>query len=425
MNKSTAHANDAPSRTPQASSICFIVDADFGFLRGFSRSLQHIGVDTVELVSSARLAENVDAQYPDIVFVDLDPAHQSECARALMSLRDCRFTGAIQLFGRCKPPLLEEFRRLGSEFALNMLPVLQKPIDFALIEKIVAEQQLNCADVAPRELSLKTALDQNYLSFWYQPKIDLQRRQVIGAEALARIEHPRQGTLSPARFMAGADEEDLLELARRALINVLELSARFYKGGIVLQMAINLSVDAIMKLPITDLLAKHRPTSDGWPGILFEVPETQAIDRITTLRERLQQIAKYGVSLSVDNCGRGHSSFAMFRYLPFSEIKIDSSFVQGCASNAANLNVCRSMIQLAHNFSRHAAAVGIETAEDARELAGVNCDLAQGYVFGKPMTDRQLSAMVAAGRAQSATFCTSGTFDVSSPTAPEMSACGP
>jgi hypothetical protein len=271
MNKSTAHANDAPSRTPQASSMCFIVAADFGFLRGFSRSLQHIGVDTVELVSSARLAENVDAQYPDIVFVDLDPAHQSECARALMSLRDCRFTGAIQLFGRCKPPLLEEFRRLGSEFALNMLPVLQKPIDFALIEKIVAEQQLNCADVAPRELSLKTALDQNYLSFWYQPKIDLQRRQVIGAEALARIEHPRQGTLSPARFMAGADEEDLLELARRALINVLELSARFYKGGIVLQMAINLSVDAIMKLPITDLLAKHRPTSDGWPGILFEV----------------------------------------------------------------------------------------------------------------------------------------------------------
>jgi EAL domain-containing protein (putative c-di-GMP-specific phosphodiesterase class I) len=111
----------------------------------------------------------------------------------------------------------------------------------------------------------------------------------------------------------------------------------------------------------------------------------------------------------------------MFRYLPFSEIKIDSSFVQGCATNAANLNVCRSMIQLAHNFSRHAAAVGIETAEDARELAGVGCDLAQGYVFGKPMTDRQLTAMVAAGREQSASFCTSGTWDVSPQTA--LSAC--
>ena len=408
-----AHGTDAPPQSAQAPSICFIVDPDFGFLQGFSRSLRRVGVDTVELITSARLAEHVDAQHPDIVFVDLDPVHSTECARALMALRECRFAGRVQLFGRCKLPLLEEYRRLGGDLGLSMLPAVQKPVDFAVIEKIVAEQQLNCADVAPPELSLRNALDRNYLTFWYQPKIDLKKRQVVGTEAFARIEHPRQGILSPTRFLAGAAEEELLELAGRALINALSLSARFDELGIALQMAINLGVEAIMELPIADLVAKHRPANEAWPGILFEVPETQVISRITTLRERLQQLAKYGVSLSVDNCGRGNSSFAMFRYLPFSEIKIDPSFVQGCASNTGNLNICRSIIQLAHNFSRQAAAVGIETADDARELAGVNCDLAQGYVFGKPMTDRQLIAMVAAGRAQSATFCTSGVWDVS------------
>jgi EAL domain-containing protein (putative c-di-GMP-specific phosphodiesterase class I) len=422
MDTPLADGIEAPPQPAQASSICFIVDPDFGFLQGFSRSLRRIGIDTVDLITSARLAENVDAQHPDIIFIDLDPVHPTECARALVALRECRFTGRIQLFGRSKLPLLEEFRRLGSDLALNMLPVMQKPIDFALVEKIVAEQQLKCADVAPAELSLRTALDQSYLTFRYQPKIDLQKRQVIGAEAFARIAHPRHGILSPARFMAGATGEDRLELAHCALINALDMSARFDQLGIALQMAINLSVEAIMTLPVADLVAKHRPANEAWPGILFEVPETQVINRITVLRERLQEIAKCGASLSVDNCGRGNSSFAMFRYLPFSEIKIDPSFVQGCAGNKGNLNVCRSMIQLAHNFSRHAAAVGIETAEDAKELADVGCDLAQGYVFGKPMTDQQLMAMVVAGRAQSASFCNSGVWDVSTPAASAASA---
>jgi EAL domain-containing protein (putative c-di-GMP-specific phosphodiesterase class I) len=148
---------------------------------------------------------------------------------------------------------------------------------------------------------------------------------------------------------------------------------------------------------------------------MLDVAEPQVINKITVLRDRLQELAPYGVSLSVDNFGRGNSSFAMFRYLPFSEIKIDSSFVQGCSSNKGNSNVCKSMIQLAHIFSRHAAAVGVETAEDAKELANLDCDVAQGYVFGKPMRDRQLMTMVAAGRAQSANFCNTTLWDVSPP----------
>src|SRR5262249_27379899 len=153
-----AHGTDAPPQSAQPPSICFIVDPDFGSLQGFCRSLRRVGVDTVELITSARLAEHVDAQHPDIVFVDLDPVHSTECARALMALRECRFAGRVQLFGRCKLPLLEEFRRLRADAALTMLPVLQKPIDFASIQKIVLEQQLNCAAVAPPGLSLQTPL---------------------------------------------------------------------------------------------------------------------------------------------------------------------------------------------------------------------------------------------------------------------------
>jgi EAL domain-containing protein (putative c-di-GMP-specific phosphodiesterase class I) len=407
---------DAPAAAPgqaKAASLCFIVDPDFGFLRGFSRSLRSMGIDTVELIHSAHLAEKVDSQAPDLIFVDLDANHPSECARALMALKECHFAGRVQLFGRCKPALLEEFRRLGADAALTMLPVLQKPIDFASIQKIVLEQQLNCAAVAPPGISLQSALAHGQVTFWYQPKIDLRKRQVIGAEAFARIDHPQHGALPPSRFLAGAADEDVLDLGRQALISALALSARFDELGISLQFAVNLSLEAILKLPIADIVGKHRPANEAWPGIMLEVAEAQVINKITILRDRLQELAPSGVSLSVDNFGRANSSFAMFRYLPFSEIKIDPSFVQGCSSNKGNSNVCKSMIQLAHIFSRRAAAVGIETAEDAKELANLDCDIGQGYVFGKPMLDRQLMTMVAAGRAQSANFCSMNIWDVS------------
>jgi EAL domain-containing protein (putative c-di-GMP-specific phosphodiesterase class I) len=243
------------------------------------------------------------------------------------------------------------------------------------------------------------------VTFWYQPKIDLKRGRVVGAEAFARIVHPRHGVLSPARFLAGASEEDLLELANRALASAFELGAKFDELGISMQIAINLSVESILKLRVSELAMKHRPeTKQPSPGILFDVTETQVINKVTVLREKFNELGKYGISLAIDNFGRGNSSFSLLRYLPFSEIKIDPSFVQGCATNAGNANVCKSMIQIAHNFSRSAVAVGIETSEDARMLVELGCDLVQGFIFGKPMTDRQLVTMVTTGRAKSKDF---------------------
>jgi EAL domain-containing protein (putative c-di-GMP-specific phosphodiesterase class I) len=134
------------------------------------------------------------------------------------------------------------------------------------------------------------------------------------------------------------------------------------------------------------------------------VTEAQALSRITILRDKLKELERFGISLAIDNFGRGQSSFSLFRYLNLSEIKIDASFVQGCASNPGNANVCKSMIQIAHNFDCNAVAVGVETGEDAQQLATLDCDLVQGHIFGRPMTDDQLIVMVETGRAQSKNF---------------------
>src|SRR6266516_253299 len=117
--------SDLRENARQRASLCFAIDPDFGFLQGFSQLLRGIGLDTVELLSSARLAENVDGQNPDIIFLDLNPSSPHDCVRALMALKDCRFSGRVQLLARCELGLLENFRRIGLDASLTMLPVLQ------------------------------------------------------------------------------------------------------------------------------------------------------------------------------------------------------------------------------------------------------------------------------------------------------------
>jgi EAL domain-containing protein (putative c-di-GMP-specific phosphodiesterase class I) len=273
------------------------------------------------------------------------------------------------------------------------------------VRKIALDQNLTFQPDPAPDLSLKSMLTRDFVKFWYQPRIDLKKKQVVGAEAFARVAHPQHGILAPGSFLAGAGDEELTELATRAIMNALKMSSTLDELDICMTIAINVSVDTLVKLPVVDLVKKHRPRNDQWPGLLFDVPEQQAINKVVVLREIFGELEKYGVSLAIDNFGRGNSSFAVFRYLRFSEIKIDSSFVQGCASNKGNANVCKSMIQLAHNFGRKAAAVGIEASDDAQELKALGCDLSQGYLFGRPMTEQQFVAMLTTGRAKRRDFC--------------------
>jgi EAL domain-containing protein (putative c-di-GMP-specific phosphodiesterase class I) len=396
---SSALAHSRPESAAGARpSLCFVVDTDFGYLHDLSRTLRGLGVNTVEFVNSARLGENVDNHNPDIVFVNVNAADPYDCARALLSLKECRFGGRVQLIGRCDPAFLESFRKIGSDVSLTMLPVLQKPVDLAAVRKIVQEQKLNTELVSPPDLSLKKAISSNWIDFLYQPQVDLKKKMVVGAEAFVRISHPQHGLLPPARFLGGASEEDLTEVAAQAITKAVKTSAAFFKAGVSLKFAININVETLAKLPVAILVEKHRPQDDQWPGLVFDVTETQVLTKTALLKSRIPGLQQAGISVAIDNFGRGNSSFGIFKELPFSEIKIDRSCVQGCADQKGNANICKTMIELAHNFGSTASAVGIEASADAQQLLGLGCDVGQGYLFAKPMTEQGLMDVVMAAR---------------------------
>ena len=394
-----------PSPGAEAKSLCFVIDPNLGFCRDFSKQLRGIGVDVIEYSNSARLAESIEDHDPTVVFLNLNPGDPFDCIRALTTLVSSNFTGRVQLIAQCEPNLLKSIAKVGEHLGLTMLMPMQKPVEFSAVRKIVAEQRLGLVSALSREFSLGEALKRGWITFWYQPKIDIRRRQVIGAEAFARLNHPQHGVVSPARFLGGADDDDLQELAKLALIHTLKVSAMFERQGVQLAIGTNISVESLLRLPVADLVRKHRPQGGSWAGLVFDVSERQAVNKIAELKALSGRLKECGISLALDNCGRGNTSIAMLSAIDFAEIKIDAAIVHGCDGQQARAKVCKTIIQMAHNFSSKATAIGVETDAETQLLAALDCDYAQGYLFGKPMNEQKLVAMIMAGRNDSTNFC--------------------
>ena len=130
------------------------------------------------------------------------------------------------------------------------------------------------------------------------------------------------------------------------------------------------------------------------------MPERQVVNNIEALKARAPKLQQSGVSIAIDNFTLKTPCLSAFQQLPFSEIKIDRSIVQGAASNTGAANICKTLIQLAHNFGSRAVAVGISTKTELLALSEFECDMGQGFLFGKPMTMQQITASAANFRNQ-------------------------
>lgn len=386
----------AVATTRSGKPLCFLVDEDFAVRQDLARGLRRQDVDVVEFSSSDRFADMVDEQNPDIVFVNLNKAAPHECVRALLALKDCGYCGAVQLFGRCEPKLLDSFNIVGADCALTMLPPLIKPLEFAKIHRIVLERKRGAtAPAAASGVSLREALAKNLIKFLYQPKVELKTGIMIGTEVLARLAHPERGLLAPKEFLKGADEEDLTALARLTLVNAVKVSEHFLELGIALRPSINIGIDNVLRLPIADLVLMHRPDRNDWPGIVLEVPERQVASRIGPLAARFPGLRRAAAALAIDNFGGGSFRLGILNQIPFAEIKIDRSLVEGCGTNASNANMCKAIVQTAHSFGSKAVAVGISTEADLQALFAMDCDIGQGPMLGKPITLQEFDALIA------------------------------
>jgi EAL domain-containing protein (putative c-di-GMP-specific phosphodiesterase class I) len=245
-------------------------------------------------------------------------------------------------------------------------------------------------DAGDGEVTLADVLERGWFELFYQPKIDLKTMRLVGAEGLVRARHPTRGLISPGVFLPGASEDDILALTERVIITALKDWETCAANGMSVKLSVNVPVSALVKLPIPTMLREERPQSPSWPGLIMEVTEDEIIHDLKIANDVADALRAYNCSLALDDFGAGYSSLARLRQLPFSELKIDRSYVTNCHTDRINAGLCETIVELGKRFGLKTVAEGVETTHESHKLQGIGCDIGQGYLFAKPMAKRQL-----------------------------------
>lgn len=364
--------------------LAFIIDEESSIRHFVSLILQGIGIDTMEFADGEAFRAARSPRPPDIIFLNIN-LDANDSIQSIEALGNAGFPGAIQLMSNRGSAVLENLKQIGEQHNLRMLPVLKKPFETSAIQKIVAEQNLGFTQPAAVRVNLGEALESGWVEFWYQPKVDMRRKQLAGAEVFARVRHPQHGILLPSSFMPEAVDNSLVALAERSLVDALKAGIQFGKLGVNLRMAINVSLTALANLPVSDIVRQHRPEPDNWPGLIIDLTEEQVVKDISAACEMAEQLRPHNVRLAIDDFGRAHNALANVKELPFAEMKLDRSFVTDCGTDKVNAPICKTVIDLAHSFGSLAVGIGIEKAADLTALVSMGCDLGQGFLLGQPM----------------------------------------
>ena len=237
---------------------------------------------------------------------------------------------------------------------------------------------------ADDEVTLADVLARGWFDLFYQPKIELRSRRLVGAEGLVRARHPIRGT-SPALFLAGASEADILKLTERVIITALSDWDSCASHGISLRLSVNVPVSALVKLPMATILREEGPRAPDWPGLIMEVTEDEIIHDLKLANDVAGELRGLKCSLALDDFGAGYSSLARLRQLPFGELKIDRSYVSNCHLDRVNAGLCETIVELGQRFGLKTVAEGVETTHESHKLQAMGCQIGQGYLFAKPM----------------------------------------
>lgn len=247
---------------------------------------------------------------------------------------------------------------------------------------------------------LDEAIDRGEVWVAYQPKLEIASRRVIGAEALARWTHPEKGPIAASEFVAAAEQHNRIgKLTDFVLEKAVAAAAQINRRGPQFDIAVNLSArllsDKGFTLRLSALLARHKLPPER---LTLELTETAALEGSGDGIEMISRLRDLGVQISIDDYGTGLSTLDYLKKIPANEIKIDQSFVKGMVDNRSDRLMVQSTIGLAHSLGRKVVAEGVEHRDILDLLIEMDCDIAQGYAVGRPMSLESLAKRLVADR---------------------------
>lgn len=381
--------------------LCLCEIANFVSLRrhlGREHAERRIG-DLVASIAAACPDMRVTPAGRALAEISFERAGAALAVEDIGELRD-RLAHTVEVAGGAHPLQLRFGLAAAPEAEcdeLRLIEAAEAALDEARTQGRLVVRDLSLEHVAfdrltmMRELPLALARGEMFLH--YQPKVHVRRQEVASAEALLRWQHPKHGLILPGDFISVAEEAgEIGALTLWTLHRVIQDQKRLAASGHDIRLFLNISGMLLADVRFVARACEIVLGSDAKLG--FEITETAVIRDPESAIRHLQEFAKIGVELAIDDYGAGLSSLAYLKQLPARELKIDKMFVMQLTSSNRDPLIVRSTIDLAHALEMEVTAEGVETPSALALLSVMGCDMVQGFLISRPMGIDALEAFL-------------------------------
>ena len=386
-----------------------MVVEDHGFQRRMAlRLLAEVGVtrsrEAADGESALALLQGGD-ELPDVIIVDLDMPGM-DGIEFIGHVAQRKLARAIIVASALDPALLNTVQTMARAYGLRVLGCVEKPMTAPKLADVLAlfdvspdaDEDEVALDVTAEAIAEGLARDE-FLPF-FQPQVTFSNGQVIGVEALARWRRADGAIVRPAQFIPMLEREQQIDRRTdRILEKACAWKARWARSGISLKISVNVSMLNLADVAAADRF-QHIVRSHGVDPreIVLEITESSVMGEAAHALNVLARLRLKGFGLSVDDFGTGYSSLSQLSQIPFTELKIDQSFVTGAANQPRKRAVIEASLELARKLNLSVVAEGVETVEDWQMLAELGCTYAQGYLISRPVPGDQLAEVIARWR---------------------------
>lgn len=384
----------------------YIIDDDALIVEMLSQFISMLGYEVEGFTS----ALNYFADYPadegnQAIMLDLNMPDM-DGIEVIRQLAERNSNASLILISGYDTSVLHSAEKLAHAHNLKIIGSLTKPISFSLLESLFEEISNNGSSQfvdqkeseRPLQLSeLRDALSSQQIMLHYQPQIEISSGKLIGVEALVRWQHPVRGLIYPNHIIPMAEEFGLMgDLTAQVINQAVQQTHKWQKLGLSIPISVNIAAENITSLTFPEQLTELLRREQFEPSLLtLEVTESELMGDLKTSLDILTRLRMKGVDLSIDDFGTGFSSLSQLHRIPFTELKVDMSFVMNMCRDREAMAIVKTCIMLGHELKMKVVAEGVESEKIYNHLEEMGCDIAQGYHIARPMDATNLIQWVA------------------------------
>lgn len=387
---------DSAMNTPAVPSRLLVIDDDPASVALFCEFAMIEGFETIGM-SDPRQLEEMLAWRPDTIILDL-VMPDVDGIEILRELKQRKCTAGLILVSGGDRRMLASAHELGKHFGLDMRGALTKPVAMKQLLALLQQEKRGAKapaapDYLPDEDSLRRAITDGQLAVEYQPQVTLMDGCWKGVEALVRWDHPQRGRLGPYLFVDAMEKLGLgAALSEAVLAHVVRDLPTLQAAGMGGAVFVNLPPSALKDVKLTDkIMARIDAAGIAHDRIGFELTETSLLHDHAIAIDILARLRLKNAWLAIDDFGTGHSTLEILHELPFTELKIDLSFVRRAETDSVARTIVQNSIRLGQDLNLSVVAEGIETASIYHWLRDQGCTIGQGYHIARPMAVERLA----------------------------------